>query len=174
MIYPEWSFNPRAREGRDRAARAIPTLSRQFQSTRPRGARHHPVTIPRRTACFNPRAREGRDIPGRYMQPAPSVFQSTRPRGARLPNAVRPLFRLLVSIHAPARGATQAWRYTVGPIHCFNPRAREERDVPTANAVPVILPFQSTRPRGARLGWGSVSKMSDKVSIHAPARGATV
>ena len=62
MIYPEWSFNPRAREGRD------PTC---------------PI-FPSRARCFNPRAREGRDDANILAATSGGVFQSTRPRGARL------------------------------------------------------------------------------------------
>ncbi len=34
--------------------------------------------------------------------------------------------------------------------------------------------FQSTPPRGGRLGWGRLLCNSGSVSIHAPARGATL
>ena len=35
------------------------------------------------------------------------------------------------------------------------------------------MPFQSTRPRGARRGHGGFGGVKHAVSIHAPARGAT-
>ena len=60
-----------------------------------------------RHTSFNPRAREGRDIPNRYLRQY-----------------------LLVSIHAPARGATAAQLVVLAWHHCFNPRAREGRDAP--------------------------------------------
>ena len=77
-------FNPRAREGRDPCPRRSPSRISWFQSTRPRGAR------PSKNGCCC----------------KSSGFQSTRPRGAR-----RVIFKdervaSLVSIHAPARGAT--------------------------------------------------------------------
>ena len=56
----------------------------------------------------------------------------------------------LVSIHAPARGATGHDAPPVSLRLCFNPRAREGRDA------------------GFRL-----SVLMETVSIHAPARGAT-
>ena len=99
--------------------------------------------------CFNPRAREGRDDHG----------------NASIDTG------FLVSIHAPARGATQerpsgrGW-YSFNPRARegrdlmkmifqrmslgFNPRAREGRDV-TPGSCRICLLFQSTRPRGARL-----------------------
>ena len=76
-------FNPRAREGRDEALR-IDNILVEFQSTRPRGARHCLTPGQERKSCFNPRAREGRDRRGPLPRLPRAVFQSTRPRGARL------------------------------------------------------------------------------------------
>ena len=56
-----------------------------------------------------------------------------------------------VSIHAPARGATRGSRNSPRPHRCFNPRAREGRDLFVRDLDAVVVP----------------------VSIHAPARGAT-
>jgi len=54
------------------------------------------------------------------------MFQSTRPRGARL--YIRLLqYDYLVSIHAPAGGATYT-HYFVLLNQSFNPRARGGRD----------------------------------------------
>ena len=78
-------------------------------------------------------------------------FQSTRPRGARHPQS-----------HAPRMPAT-----------CFNPRAREGRDRSCLSCGAFHLPFQSTRPRGARHRVGMQDMGALRVSIHAPARGAT-
>ncbi len=100
-----------------------------------------------------------------------------------------------VSIHAPARGATSAIHNNEEIITCFNPRAREGRDVraglpnPSSKEFQSTRPrgarltvnqyltgftlFQSTRPRGARLFWDQTAMSIATVSIHAPARGAT-
>ena len=59
---------------------------------------------------------------------------------------------LVVSIHAPAWGAT----------------------VNASASSPCNLMFQSTRPRGARHAAESVCRMFEDVSIHAPAWGATL
>ena len=102
---------------------------------------------------------------------------------------------LLISIHAPARGATFAadisfaFGYHFNPrsregsdtvytgpqrVHPdFNPRSREGSDQCCCDVKQQILEFQSTLPRGERLiflGWLS---RSVTISIHAPARGAT-
>jgi len=100
-----------------------------FQSTRPRGARQQTDTIfehlksfnPRarvgrdsgpsrrvtRTPSFNPRARVGRDIDSDYGIFQHYRFQSTRPRGARLVFISSLTSLDVVSIHAPAWGATK-------------------------------------------------------------------
>ena len=97
-----------------------------FQSTRPRGARLYSPPFHRPCSSFNPRARAGRD-------------------------AIIILYTnlCLVSIHAPARGATAF------PTHQFR-----------------LFLFQSTRPRGARHRMILTQSVAF-VSIHAPARGAT-
>ena len=76
---------------------------------------------------FNPRARVGRDAFAQPISHKEVEFQSTRPRGARLARLVLDRSSSLVSIHAPAWGATVA---------LYKPYASEG--------------FQSTRPRGAR------------------------
>ena len=165
-------FNPRAREGRDCNVGCL-TIKEQ---------------------CFNPRAREGRDIIGKAIRYNANVFQPTRPRGARLslilsaasawmfqptrPRGARRSggsavnYRIRVSTHAPARGATQGCPDLHAQSCRFNPRAREGRDADVIDAkriwssfnpraregrdttsMPHIsrwMKFQPTRPRGAR------------------------
>ncbi len=99
-------------------------------------------------------------------------FQSTRPRGARLALAERFYNLMIVSIHAPARGATAGVSRKISDKRCFNPRARAGRDVgdsyfPSISNVSIHAPARgATHPllRPAHRGI---------VSIHAPARGAT-
>ncbi|ABB24162.1 conserved hypothetical protein [Pelodictyon luteolum DSM 273] len=143
-----FSFNPRARVGRDSACaiklnhRVVsihapawgatsplpsPAPSKKFQSTRPRGARPGGEYDLSYSLRFNPRARVGRDIA--VLQPCNEVIG-------------------------------------------FNPRARVGRDRPTKGKPPCI---QSFNPR-ARVGrdWDQVHDTpSGLVSIHAPAWGAT-
>jgi len=59
------------------------------------------------TVSFNPRARVGRDKAGEETVGGAYKFQSTRPRGARQLWAAKSSKITLVSIHAPAWGATQ-------------------------------------------------------------------
>ena len=101
-----------------------------------------------------------------------------------------------VSIHAPARGATgtrvamplggtgfnpraRAGRDalvggSLGARERFNPRARAGRDGFWSGFPGGGIKFQSTRPRGARRGDRCCPPSGENVSIHAPARGATV
>ena len=167
-------FNPRARAGRDRRVRGRMVGRRDVSIHAPaRGATRMPVRLlEAQSTCFNPRARAGRDaagansaIGGSRFNPraragrdagaaniaaAGQAFQSTRPRGAR-----------------PRTPVPRAY-----PQCCFNPRARAGRDellrAPASGAE-----FQSTRPRGARLCRDRESVKMRRVSIHAPARGAT-
>ena len=122
----------------------------RFQSTRPRGARHHSFTSVNLDASFNPRARVGRDVYTRAGGFAVTVFQSTRPRGARRNRRNR-----LTCV----RG-----------FQSTRPRgARPRKKVSITRATK----FQSTRPRGARLFRVGDFYESYEVSIHAPAWGAT-
>ena len=168
-------------------------MTAEFQSTRPHGARRAQLAIFSSVRRFNPRARTGRDLM-MGLTVAHSSFQSTRPHGARLTRSVTvvrwrwfqstrphgarhpaesPQTRPApVSIHAPARGATR------GTVH-----------------TSFDIVFQSTRPHGARRRAGEraargvcfnprartgrdagrrVSACRCPVSIHAPARGATI
>ena len=141
---------------------------------------------------FNPRARTGRDTRRRRDQII-LMFQSTRPHGAR-PVRCWGGHRELVSIHAPARGATQAvpvdWyrvctfqstrphgaRQTFTFYLCddygFNPRARTGRDSLHARRIRREVRF-NPRARTGRDRDAFVIKRCSAVSIHAPARGAT-
>ena len=77
-----------------------------------------------------------------------------------------------VSIHAPARGATRPTARQAPDRRGFNSRAREGRD-PCLRFPRRNCRFQFTRPRGARPANAGRSRTRKTVSIHAPARGAT-
>ena len=147
----------------------------EFQSTRPRGARlvrrrEHRVCGKR----FNPRARAGRDLARGLSAEAGPLFQSTRPRGARHERPRRRDVRCLVSIHAPARGATRfrlSSPYLLAQFQSTRPRGA--RHVPFRLAS-YISPCFNPRARAGRDPTKHIgSTLSNLVSIHAPARGAT-
>ena len=80
---------------------------------------------------------------------------------------------MIISIHAPARGATKRVRQLCLCISDFNPRTRTGCDDVKENQHFFSHKFQSTHPHGVRLEkWGVIKPFFD-ISIHAPARGAT-
>ena len=102
----------------------------KFQSTLPRGERPHPLSLLQAyLPDFNPRSREGSDRDQDLM-----------------------IVSFVISIHAPARGATGSGTHSLSTSNNFNPRSREGSD--SLAVVQVII--------------------SALISIHAPARGATV
>ena len=144
-----------------------------FQSTPPHGERpddqvarvgHLPVSIhaPARGATLI--AQEAhRGIPVSIHAPARGATR--RPCGS--------ICTLLVSIHAPARGATLASVCWMHVRCCFNPRPRTGSDHGIDGSARGGIGF-NPRPRtGSDLA--KVEHLVDLlVSIHAPARGATL
>ena len=165
----------------------------EFQFTRPRRARPWKRGAAFLMPGFNSRAREGRDRPRRARPELRRRFQFTRPRRARPLVPARVAVRD-VSIHAPAKGATQEHsrqarfdrfqftrprraRLPVGDLRGhgkrFNSRAREGRDHRPAAPARAQRRFNS-RAREGRDGESEVRPMAADVSIHAPAKGATM
>ena len=105
-----------------------------FQSTHPRGVRQAPAHLkPAPPSCFNPRTRVGCDTPF-VGNVRPSIgFQSTHPRGVRRGHADAALLDgRVVSIHAPAWGATYGGTSGRSWTRCFNPRTRVGCDLRVA------------------------------------------
>ena len=165
-------FNPRSREGSDctggtsiatngisihapaRGAtkHAMMYLAKKliFQSTLPRGERPTRImTVLQRSKHFNPRSREGSDGNNAWYSASILISIHAPARGATLTGTPISGTRM-ISIHAPARGATYI------------------QDILKANRL-----FQSTLPRGERRGNGRITRTFTGISIHAPARGAT-
>ena len=142
-----------------------------FQFTRPRGARLPlPAILPTDRISFNSRAREGRDQVGAVIFFSIGVSIHAPARGATqnlMPSPGTPA----VSIHAPARGATAQVSDTPPELsfQFTRPRgARRDKERPDD----LDQAFQFTRPRGARQDFRKIPRVFG-VSIHAPARGAT-
>ena len=98
------------------------------------------------------------------------MFQSTRPRGAR-PHELAAVIDKQVSIHAPAGGATRL-KTNNDNGGCVSIHAPAGGATASAECGEEKPWFQSTRPRGARLGCVA-REVQTTVSIHAPAGGAT-
>ena len=109
----------------------------------------HPLCT-RPPLYFNPRSREGSDHPQSCQLLSLLHFNPRSREG---------------SDTAPAR--------SLGASEYFNPRSREGSDKtdPETDADGFI--FQSTLPRGERQDDLATVARIDKISIHAPARGAT-
>ena len=98
---------------------------------------------------FNPRSREGSDADKVTGETFSVDFNPRSREGSDFIRAIVASFTL-ISIHAPAKGATQELR----------PEAR-------------LLQFQSTLPRRERPFSAVATKGGCAISIHAPAKGAT-
>ena len=191
------SFNPRTRVGCDGVTpvnlHAIVRVSIHAPAW---GATSHTRLLAMATTCFNPRTRVGCDRIPSPLAPLAVRFQSTHPRGVRRTAAARSRAGELVSIHAPAWGATWIW-YQYGirfemfqSTHPRGVRHAGHGRIPCAGPVSIHAPawgattpsgrplapgtgFQSTHPRGVRLALPLDHDRLALVSIHAPAWGAT-
>ena len=123
---------------------------------------------------FNPRSREGSDAFLRRPASCPPTFQSTLPRRERRLYAVRHYQRCAISIHAPAKGATPGDKVRVTNQGNFNPRSREGSDGAVWHIYVLAFTFQSTLPRRERRCYDKGTSSAILISIHAPAKGATI
>ena len=99
-----------------------------FQFTRPQGARQN----------------------GILLISTSLMFQFTRPQGARLEQIYNYGFSSIVSIHAPAGGATRA-SWPGANLTCFNSRARRGRDENSWHRQQEPRSFNSRARRGRDL-----------------------
>ena len=144
---------------------------------------------------FNPRSREGSDLIGCLVFLPKLRFQSTLPRRERLKGYGRITNIYLISIHAPAKGATPIV-VTIAVEYCISIHApaKGATRTPPKNIIiygisihapakgatiqyldyVLILRFQSTLPRRERPTLAAVYIAVQLISIHAPAKGATI
>ena len=165
-------FNPRSRVGSDSflysSAAPIPI----FQSTLPRGERRFTLILRTPKRYFNPRSRVGSDVyilycfnKSQYFNPRSRVgsdnlplwalhrsivFQSTLPRGERRLLGHNRVILRMISIHAPAWGATARLSGRLDGYRHFNPRSRVGSDDKKTLDKKTLDKFQSTLPRGER------------------------
>ena len=121
---------------------------------------------------FNPRTREGCDLQTKLQQLVAKIFQSTHPRRVRRTLSLVSKLPILISIHAPAKGATlqnpkvlfafnisihaltgSATRFNKFRIFYkqnFNPRTHGECDTLPVDLSFLGFSFQSTHSRGVR------------------------
>ena len=121
-------------------------------------------------------------------------FQSTLPREERRFLPVKEVISVLISIHAPTRGATSLYddlmaelefqstlpreerlkrQQSESKIHYFNPRSHERSDRNLNHGARMLTISIHAPTRGATIYTGYSSHFSS-ISIHAPTRGATI
>ena len=172
IIYNYYGFQSTPpREGRQQKA-IEDADSKRFQSTPPREGRHED------------------DVTGYLLK----KFQSTPPREGRLSISLKllsspgfnprphargdyslqtPSFYILVSIHAPTRGATRLSKSFSLIRKCFNPRPHARGDIIRRSSRRRSRGFN---PRPHARGDAADAEVTNEttVSIHAPTRGATI
>ena len=167
------NFNPRSREGSDGSRDYVdsskltisihaPAKGATNLSASPEGAENISIHAPAKGATtlsfasifilsnFNPRSREGSDLSMGIMSSSRLQFQSTLPRRERPVSFEVVAWKPLISIHAPAKGATATYVYFVSWNTDFNPRSREGSDKKSSISLKLIQLFQSTLPRRER------------------------
>ena len=100
---------------------------------------------------FNPRSREGSDK---------LVFAVTNPSN--------------ISIHAPAKGATAVPIGKIIVCIYFNPRSREGSDIVSSLSRTLICDFNPRSREGSDDFFRKYCNFTPEISIHAPAKGATM
>ena len=124
---PEEYFNPRSHEGSDKLGEWRTVRHNTFQSTLPRGERLQDIRNFPLDSNFNPRSHEGSD-PARVPEHRPpGNFNPRSHEGSDRGRAKRDRY-IIISIHAPTRGATLARVYSRVQPHYFNPRSHEGSD----------------------------------------------
>ena len=167
-------FDPRSRAGSDRRAGVSFRTMMRFRSTLPRGERRalYPKVLTRLVFRSTLPRGERRACPRNWRRFV--LFRSTLPRGERRGGRRDGTRYPVVSIHAPARGATLGLLTPQERAERFDPRSRAGSDSRTNSAGAHRRAFRSTLPRGERpSSFGAWTPRPRGVSIHAPARGAT-
>ena len=143
-------FNPRSHEGSD-VLRRLPSAVLRY---------------------FNPRSREGSDILCFLIWPDSLAFQSTLPRRERRDSIDTAVSSAAISIHAPAKGATTINQWSM-PTNIFQSTLPRRERLWLSWGLIRVVKFQSTLPRRERLSARPVMQQLLRISIHAPAKGAT-
>ena len=144
------NFNPRSREGSDRAASS--NKEKRYQISIHAPARGATRCSPFRLADHN-------------------TFQSTLPRGERLLQAS--VLTSIVHFNPRSREGSDHGRFTTMETHgYFNPRSREGSDEDGTKGLALQENFNPRSREGSDcVRW--IKQYVKDISIHAPARGAT-
>ena len=121
---------------------------------------------------FNPRSREGSDSVIDYFNIKRLDFNPRSREGSD-----QNVCSFLYILHFNPRsreGSDFKISSIISPTFHFNPRSREGSDGTIPADAKVNVKFQSTLPRGERLDTNLFMGSGGGISIHAPARGATI
>ena len=145
-----------------------------FRSTPPRGGRLEPRNGASSPLTFRSTPPRGGRLCRSSAATAATLFRSTPPRGGRL-RQQRGQHPSEVFRSTPPRGG----RHLLPPeqelsANSFDPRPREGGDLEPMPCTALSLKFRSTPPRGGRRDSPTAATRAVAVSIHAPARGATL
>ncbi|AVT81264.1 hypothetical protein RPYSC3_24030 [Rhodopseudomonas palustris] len=121
-------FDPRSRAGSDLAGSDSLAPFGVSIHAPARGATFRRLIASSTMICFDPRSRAGSDARRTDRPLQAYAFRSTLPRGERPVSAVELAPLPHVSIHAPARGATNTPTITAGSTSRFDPRSRAGSD----------------------------------------------
>ena len=190
------NFNPRSHEGSDQNDSTALQIRLDISIHAPtRGATDKQQWYAY-TVHFNPRSHEGSDVPEFGIQvksyeisihaptrgatperPAQPYrdpeFQSTLPRGERPTAAIRSDLGMVYFNPRSHEGSDLRRQDSASDQFNFNPRSHEGSDWGAYLREHGFRRFQSTLPRGERLGPGILRLDHIAISIHAPTRGAT-
>ena len=167
------NFNPRSREGSDCFATIALMSCIGFQSTLPRRERQRFHKSVSESLNFNPRSREGSDGYSPGSRALGISFQSTLPRRER-----RLLFRggreRDINFNPRSREGSDVYHSAEGCKRWnFNPRSREGSDQ-SENLIVFQYTDFNPRSREGSDQCDTADLNNFYISIHAPAKGATV
>ena len=144
------NFNPRSHEGSDLFSSPYLSIYSSFQSTLPRRERLESFSTFVPLTYFNPRSHEGSDLAGYSLQ-----------------------CLVVISIHAPTKGATVKRRIFTWILIFQSTLPRRERQSPFLQ-LPLINFISIHAPtKGATLIYHTLHRF-ESISIHAPTKGATI
>ena len=143
-------FNSRSRMGSDEGLRLRLAEGVSFNSRSRMGSDNAPRPVSVAWTRFNSRSRVGSDCGAWVVLGAESSFNSRSRVGSDAELALAVTRRAIVSIHAPAWGATGNQMRPCSKSGCFNSRSRVGSDADSRTASAHLPAFQFTLPRGER------------------------
>ena len=167
------NFNPRSRTGSDSGTIRTKAGETLFQSTLPHGERRDRCKFHLCHKNFNPRSRTGSDVKAVISNKRMLMISIHAPaRGATI-QTEHGAALVGISIHAPARGATVTSGSSTNCVNVFQSTLPHGERRSLTHFAGCQRVFQSTLPHGERRDRPTNPCLRQNISIHAPARGAT-